>query len=527
MVLTAHTLDVDVCKAVMKLLTMFPKELKKIWVTAQEMHQWLILCGVDNVLCPEMLVNVVIRRANRNGLLSTRMKWHTTYYRSCEFDHESMVPNDQKRLIFHSRHLESLSNPQAAELLSSINAGLQRYTDIIATPKPSNFTEEQHKVLEQLLYDIRKNPTICELPRAQYLVDFFLEIKFKSNPILYESFHRQNVTVTPTSFNIANAESTTDHTTNDNDGNDNNNNNNMVPITLLGDTPPNNTPREDCDNDFAEDDNDDNNDNENNCDSYDNIDDDEGSFGSLPDQDHGYNLSDSFPSSTESPTANQHLNDNIDGNESFGIFDIPLLNDFVSQATLHSVQCSAPMELVSVDKRMGAGIVESWRCSACQQQLKLRNCKSVITIVKERGRKYSSLSPEINVKIAAGFVSNGINSSKGVGFISGSLGIKMSTNRNLRHTLKKVRPAIHEVYLVRKEENMKQHVEECRKLGYKEINYTHDGVEYSAMSGPVAIDGVGCKRAYRHNITGTETACIVQSPVAGVCLHLEHSQVSM
>ena len=108
----------------------------------------------------------------------------------------------------------------------------------------------------------------------------------------------------------------------------------MVPITLLGDTPPNNTPREDCDNDFAEDDNDDNNDNGNNCDSYDNIDDDEGSFGSSPDQDHGYNLSDSFPSSTESPKSNQHLNDNIDGYESFGIFDIPLLNDFVSQATL-------------------------------------------------------------------------------------------------------------------------------------------------------------------------------------------------
>ena len=173
MVLTAHTLNVDVCKAVMKLLTMFPKELKKIWVTAQEMHQWLILCGVDNVLCPEMLVNVVIRRANRNGLLSTRMIRRTTYYRSCEFDHESMVPNDQKRLIFHRHHLESLSNPQAAELLSSINAGLWRYADIIATPKHSNFTEEQHKVLEQLLYDIRKNPTICELPRAQYLVEDF------------------------------------------------------------------------------------------------------------------------------------------------------------------------------------------------------------------------------------------------------------------------------------------------------------------------------------------------------------------
>ena len=105
MVLPAPSLDVNVRKAVMKLLTMFPKELKKNWVTAEEMHEWLILCGVDNLLCPEMLVNVVIRRANRNGLLLTRKYWLTTYYRSCEFDHMSMVPIDQHRLIFHRHHL--------------------------------------------------------------------------------------------------------------------------------------------------------------------------------------------------------------------------------------------------------------------------------------------------------------------------------------------------------------------------------------------------------------------------------------
>jgi hypothetical protein len=249
-------------------------------------------------------------------------------------------------------------------------------TQTIATRK---FTEEQHKVLEELLCDIRKNPTISDKPRAQYLVDFFLEIK--SNPILYKSFHRQDVTVTPTPFNTALAESTTNYTTSD--VNVNNNNNTMVPITLLGDALPDNTPREDFDYDNAKDDD------NNNCDSYDNIDDDEDSFGSVPDNE--YNLSDSFPSSTESPTANQPPNDNIgltkiDGNESFGIFDIPLLNDFVCQATLHSAQCSAPMELVSVNKRMGAGIVESWRCSACQQLLVLHNCKSVTTSVKERGR---------------------------------------------------------------------------------------------------------------------------------------------
>lgn len=238
MVLPAHTLDVDVCMAAMKLLAMFPRELKKIWVTVEEMHEWLILCGVETLLCPEMLVNV-IRRANRNGLLSTRRYWHTTYYRSCEFNHMSMVPIDQHRLSFHRHHLEPIkSNPQAAELLSYINAGLLKYADNIAT---RNFTEEQHKVLEELLCDIRKNPTISEQPRAQYLVDFFLEIK--SNPILYKSFHRQDVTVTPTPFDTALAEFTTDHTTNND--NANNNNNTMVPITLLGDAPPNNTSRED------------------------------------------------------------------------------------------------------------------------------------------------------------------------------------------------------------------------------------------------------------------------------------------
>jgi hypothetical protein len=69
----------------------------------------------------------------------------------------------------------------------------------------------------------------------------------------------------------------------------------------------------------------------------------------------------------------------VEGNDSYGIFNIDMLNEFIRKATVHSSQCHAPLGLLSVKKHMGAAIVESRRCPPCQCVLELRNCEWTTT----------------------------------------------------------------------------------------------------------------------------------------------------
>ena len=114
------------------------------------------------------------------------------------------------------------------------------------------------------------------------------------------------------------------------------------------------------------------------------------------------------------------------------------------------------------------------------------------------------------------------------GMVEGSCGIKTMTRRNQKHIELKMRNTISQLYDIRHEENLRQHVEICRQLpGYEPIHFEHNGKWYQVTPGPAAIDGAGKERSYNHRITGNETALIVQSGVTGrVPLELVHSQVS-
>jgi hypothetical protein len=93
MVTSANGLGVDVCKALISLYTIFPTEMKACWTNVTDMHQWFILCGVDESLTPNILVNV-IRRANTQGkYLTRRMISKISTYRAVELEHESGAPN--------------------------------------------------------------------------------------------------------------------------------------------------------------------------------------------------------------------------------------------------------------------------------------------------------------------------------------------------------------------------------------------------------------------------------------------------
>jgi hypothetical protein len=92
------------------------------------MHQWFILCGVNESLAPHILVNV-IRQANTQGQYLTRRKnSKISTYRAVKLEHESGAPIDQQCFKLLCHLLESLKlNPNASRLLKVINDGLCLY----------------------------------------------------------------------------------------------------------------------------------------------------------------------------------------------------------------------------------------------------------------------------------------------------------------------------------------------------------------------------------------------------------------
>ncbi len=63
-------------------------------------------------------------------------------------------------------------------------------------------------------------------------------------------------------------------------------------------------------------------------------------------------------------------------------------------------------------------------------------------------------------------------------------------------------------------------------IGFKEIEWQHNGETYMANLGPVSMDGAGGMHVYNHQICGSNTALVVQCGVANVTLIIETSQVS-
>lgn len=217
----------------------------------------------------------------------------------------------------------------------------------------------------------------------------------------------------------------------------------------------------------------------------------------------------------------------IKGNEAYGIFDVAILTSFIHEATSHAAKCQTAINLDEVDKTQGAGIIEYWECPKCNAKLELHNCKWIKSVV-ESGRKYSKSQPELNMKLVAGARLNGVNMEKLHGLVSGSLGIKMSNRRNVRHAERKVRDTIKTLYKERTEEFRAEHVEASKLLpDYEPIEFEYHGVSSVATPGKVSCDGAGSKRAFRHNITSSETATIIQSETTKKPLALVHSRVSV
>ncbi len=122
---------------------------------------------------------------------------------------------------------------------------------------------------------------------------------------------------------------------------------------------------------------------------------------------------------------------------------------------------------------------------------------------------------------------NGINMSQVWGLFETTLDTRIMHPRNLRRGEEKVRVATHELYEKREEENLRKHVSTCKEMiGFKEIEWQHNGETYMANPGPVSMDGAGRMQAYNHRICGSDTALVVQSGVAGVPLIIETSRVS-
>lgn len=220
-----------------------------------------------------------------------------------------------------------------------------------------------------------------------------------------------------------------------------------------------------------------------------------------------------------------HNFDDMPSNEGYGIFDMKMLNAFIHEVSRHAATCSAPLDLTKLDKRYGAGIDETWTCCSCHETLLLRNCKWVRS-VKQRGRGYSRIQPDLNLKLAMGARVNSINLAKVIGLMQGAVGIKTMNRRNQKLIDLKVRDCISVLHEQRQEENLKKHVETCKEAGYESFMFEYKGNEFVITPGPGAMDGCGIKRAYNHQITGTETALIVQSGIAGVPLSVITSRVS-
>jgi len=215
---------------------------------------------------------------------------------------------------------------------------------------------------------------------------------------------------------------------------------------------------------------------------------------------------------------------NIEGS---GIFDIPTVVTFIQEAISHAAQCHSSLDLTKVDKRFGTGIIMHWNCPTYKNKFELYNCRWKRS-VKQRGRKFARIQPDINVKIAMGARVNGINFDKMIGLISGSFGIKMMNKRNLRNTELKIQGVIGELFGQRREENMALHVTMSKEQPeYEAMEWEWLGEKHTANDGTTSTDGGGKKRSYKHHIDGDETATTVQSPVARVPISLVHSQVSI
>ena len=127
---------------------------------------------------------------------------------------------------------------------------------------------------------------------------------------------------------------------------------------------------------------------------------------------------------------------------------------------------------------------------------------------------FSRSQPSINVRISKASREHGVGVvDKTLGFLSGSLGIKISNRRNLLHTLGKIIVSISNVKEERLINNLKEHVAATRNIpGYKGVvEWCHDGKQLSTCVGNIAMDRTGYTRSYGNKHKGNEGSFAILS----------------
>ena len=139
------------------------------------------------------------------------------------------------------------------------------------------------------------------------------------------------------------------------------------------------------------------------------------------------------------------------------------------------------------------------------------------------------MQPEINVRIAKASRDHGVGIiDKTIGFLSESLGIKISARTNLLRTHEKIKVGIRNVKEQRTEENLKEHNEVTRNLEkYNgDLVWEGNGEIHSTCQGGGAMDGCGLKCSFKNRHTGNQSAFHINSVVTKKPLVTVHYQVS-
>lgn len=104
----------------------------------------------------------------------------------------------------------------------------------------------------------------------------------------------------------------------------------------------------------------------------------------------------------------------------------------------------------------------------------------------------------------------------------------MADRRNVLHTHGKIKEGIKVVVEQRTDENLKEHSKISRDAEEYEgdIQGEHKGEKCSTSQGGGAVDGTGCKRSYKNNLTGNQSAYCVTSEKTKKPLAIVHYQTS-
>ena len=134
------------------------------------------------------------------------------------------------------------------------------------------------------------------------------------------------------------------------------------------------------------------------------------------------------------------------------------MEDFLFLSTDHSGQRVKKLVLIKRDTRRGALMKQIWMCPTCAAELVFEICDMVRSIEAAQGNKKSMPQLDFNLPVIAGAVLTGINTQQVQKYMTGQLGVNMSTDRNVRVQQTKVRKAIKSEYGERKIKNRQKHV---------------------------------------------------------------------